>query len=93
MTATGRMAKAERKNTIWPTGATSPRWRTKADIAANNSAEISLKPMALNRFMKSYFRRAACLHSPGSRGRQCALARGCYLPGRAGPSTGGSDLI
>ena len=46
------MAKALRKNTIWPTGTTSPNWRTSADMAANSSAEISLKPMALNKFIE-----------------------------------------
>src|SRR6516165_7881499 len=46
---TGTTAKALRKNTIWPTGATSPSWRTSADIAANSSAEINLKPMPLKR--------------------------------------------
>src|SRR4249919_767219 len=42
------MAKALRKNTICPTGATSPSWRTSADMKANSSAEISFRPMALN---------------------------------------------
>src|ERR1700731_4163907 len=47
------MAKALRKNTICPIGATSPSRRTSADMAANSSAEISLKPIALNRFIAS----------------------------------------
>ena len=35
----------------WPTGATSPSWRTNADIPANSNAEINLKPIALRGFM------------------------------------------
>src|SRR5262245_33601353 len=45
------MAKAERKNTICPTGYFSPRKRTSADITANSSADITLSEMALRTFM------------------------------------------
>src|SRR6476660_10645974 len=51
MTTTGTIAKALRKNTIWPIGATSPSKRTRADIAANSNAEISLRPIALRGYM------------------------------------------
>src|SRR4249919_770158 len=58
------MAKALRKNTICPTGATSPSWRTSADMAANSSAEISLRPMALN----------GCMVCPAIRPRLTTMA-------------------
>src|SRR3569623_1789951 len=53
------MAQAERKNTIWPTGATSLSCLTRADIAANISAETNLKAMAFRRLVGG-----ACMESP-----------------------------
>jgi hypothetical protein len=53
MITTGRMAKAERKKTIWPTLYFSPRNRTKADMTANSKAETSLSKMALRTCMGS----------------------------------------
>src|SRR5262245_65850715 len=45
------MAKAERKNTICPTGYLSPRKRTSVDITANSSADITLSEIAWTTFM------------------------------------------
>src|SRR5438105_1770587 len=51
MTTTGRIAKAERKNMVCPTGYFSPRKRTNADITASRNAEITLSEIALRMFM------------------------------------------
>src|SRR6516162_3694180 len=48
MMTNGRMAKAERKNTICPTGCFSPRKRTSADMTANSSADMILSAIALS---------------------------------------------
>src|SRR5262249_34933016 len=45
------MAKAERKNTICPTGYRSPRKRTSVAITANSSADITLSKIAWTTFM------------------------------------------
>src|SRR5262245_36470097 len=47
------MAKAERKNTICPTGYLSPRKRTSVAITANSSADITLSEIAWTTFMVS----------------------------------------
>src|SRR3974390_162260 len=55
------IAKALRKNTICPTGATSPRWRTSADITANSKAETILKATPLNTFINVSHRARQCI--------------------------------
>src|SRR5439155_10154080 len=46
----GRMAKAERKNIVCPTGYFSPRKRTNADITASRNADTSLSRIARRTF-------------------------------------------
>src|SRR3974390_108496 len=55
------IAKALRKNTICPTGATSPSWRTSADITANSKAETILKATPLNTFINVSHRARQCI--------------------------------
>src|SRR5581483_2555824 len=91
MITTGTMAKAERKNTICPTGAVLPRSRTKADIAANSSAEASLSPMPLKTFIAGRFpqRRYSGtartagpgIHTPQRRGYGVRVHALCACPG------------
>src|SRR4030095_13644156 len=70
ITSTGRIAKALRKKTICPTGATSPSFRTRADMAANNNAEISLRPMALKGCIRNFLSQA----SPSAMRHACVVS-------------------
>src|SRR3974390_750459 len=55
------IAKALRKNHLCPTGATSPSWRTSADITANSKAETILKATPLNTFINVSHRARQCI--------------------------------
>ena len=90
MTTTGTIAKALRKNTIWPTGATSPSWRTNADIAANSNAEINLRPIALRGYMGRVGDSPYITTIAGNIPANMQNVR-VYFPG-AEPPAAGSDL-
>src|SRR6185312_15250146 len=84
------MANAERKNTICPTGATSPSWRTRADITANSKAEMSLKTIPRASDMGPLI--AAPAGSVPHAIRPCTAPALCRLafPARDGRNRGGS---
>src|SRR5262245_40650346 len=80
------MAKAERKNTICPTGYLSPRKRTSADITANSSAEITLSAMALRTFMRAAARPPVWVVPWRLDGREKRAGDGIRKGGARGPT-------